>query len=112
MNDEKDEFPSSRWYKVAPELGHSHSPLPGSSLSLLRENHLCPSLLKKTLKQSQIFSKEEKQHFLCALQNGFLRTLKANILQEIAGKGNLEVNLHFCSFRKKSLKDKLSSCNN
>lgn len=75
-------------------------------------NHLCPSLLKKTPNQSQSFCKQEKQHFLRALQCGFLRMLKDNILLEIVAKGNLEVNLHFYSFRKKSLKDNLSSCNN
>lgn len=97
-------------YRVALELSHSHGPLPAFPLSLLRENHLCPNLLKKTPKL--IFYKQEKQHFLCALQYGLLRMLKANILQEIAAKENLEVNLHFCSFRKKKcLKDNLSAYN-
>lgn len=110
--------------RVAPELSHSHDPPPGFPLSLLRENHLCPSLLKKTPKQSQIFYTQENQHFLCALQYGFLMSES----QHFAGncskgklgskfafleKKTLVLENYICSFgKKKSLKNNLSSCNN
>lgn len=45
-------------------------------------------------------SQGTKKAFPVCLQYGSLRTLKAKILHYIAVKENLEVNLHFLSFKK------------